>query len=619
MADGSKEQNMPGTEFMKCCRRNDIKVHRIEPERPNQNPAEGAIREVRRRWFRTMIRKRVPRRLWDYGIRWTTQVMQRTSTQAGGLRGACPSEHVTGETADTSEHLDFGFYDHVSHKENAGLGTTAIGRWLGISHGVGGLMSYWILTKSGTVISRTTVQRVTNLEKETEEIKASIQEYNTEINRGFKEEEELNYDGAKPNPEDWSEYLENDPDFQEEFDNIINDSNVPEADDDFTPDACDDTYLHMELATPRDGDGPDFAKVTRRLRDKDGLPIGKANNNPILDTRMHEVECSDGHKASLAANAITENMFAPVDSEGNRHVPFQEIVDHRTDGSEGKQQDAFISTRSGTKRRKETTKVWKTLAQWKDGSATWVASKDMKNECPVQLAEHATQRRIAGEPAFAWWIQHVLNKRNRIIGKLKAKHWVRTHKFGAKMPKSVEKAKRFDEDNGDTLWWDAICKEMKNVRPAFEAWEKPTSELPPGCQRITGRMIFDVKMGENLRRKARFVADGHKTKTPAAMCCSSVVSRDSVRIALTIAALNDLNTLACDIQNACLTADCRENVWIVAGPEFGSECGKNMLVKKAPCGLKSSGAAFRSFLAETLDAMGRPSPSCYQRKPFPEV
>ena len=82
--DGSKEQNMPGTEFMKCCRQNDIKVTRTEPERPNQNPAEGVIQEIRRRWFRTMIRKRVPRKLWDHGGRWTKQVMQRTATHAGG-------------------------------------------------------------------------------------------------------------------------------------------------------------------------------------------------------------------------------------------------------------------------------------------------------------------------------------------------------------------------------------------------------------------------------------------------------------------------------------------------------------------------------------------------------
>ena len=145
---------------------------------------------------------------------------------------------------------------------------------------------------------------------------------------------------------------------------------------------------------------------------------------------------------------------------------------------------------------------------------------------------------------------------------------------------------------------------MKNVRPAFEVWEKDISDLPPGYQKITTHMIFDVKMGENFRRKARLVADGHKTKTPAAMCYSSVVSRDSVRIALTIAALNDLDIMACDIQNAYLTADCREKCWILAGTEFGSEAGKHMLVKKALYGLKSSGAAFRAFLAETIDAMG---------------
>jgi hypothetical protein len=133
---------------------------------------------------------------------------------------------VTGETPDTFEHLDFGFYDHVSYKENAGLGTAAIGRWLGVSHRVGGLMSCWVLTQTGTVISRTTSQRVTNLEKETDEVKQSVNEFDVEVNQRFKEEEkDFTYDGAKPNPEDWSECLENDAEFQEEFDNIVNDPN----------------------------------------------------------------------------------------------------------------------------------------------------------------------------------------------------------------------------------------------------------------------------------------------------------------------------------------------------------------------------------------------------------
>ena len=105
-------------------------------------------------------------------------------------------------------------------------------------------------------------------------------------------------------------------------------------------------------------------------------------------------------------------------------------------------------------------------------------------------------------------------------------------------------------------------------------------------------MIFYIKTGENFRRKARMVADGHRTETPAALTYSFVVSRDSVRITLAIAALNDLSVLACDIQNAYLTAKCREKVWTRAGPEFGSDAGKIMLVVRALYGLKSSGAAF---------------------------
>ena len=61
-----------------------------------------------------MIRKRVPRRLWDYGMRWVTDVMNLTHTSArdivaGDFDGGIPLSRVTGETADISEYLYFGF------------------------------------------------------------------------------------------------------------------------------------------------------------------------------------------------------------------------------------------------------------------------------------------------------------------------------------------------------------------------------------------------------------------------------------------------------------------------------------------------------------------------------
>ena len=156
----------------------------------------------------------------------------------------------------------------------------------------------------------------------------------------------------------------------------------------------------------------------------------------------------------------------------------------------------------------------------------------------------------------------------------------------------------------DTLWWEAICNETRNVRPAFEVWEKDVEHIPPGNQQIKCHMIFDVKMGENFRCKARFVAGGHTTETHTSLTYSSVVSRDSVRIILLIAALNGLQVMACDIQNTYLTTNCHKKIWTYAGPEFGSERRQPMIIKKAFYGLKSSGTAFRAHLVETLHDIG---------------
>ena len=117
-----------------------------------------------------------------------------------------------------------------------------------------------------------------------------------------------------------------------------------------------DTYLNMELAMDRNSDGPEYARVTKRLRDANGLPIGLAHDNPILDTRMYEVEYLDGYKASVSANQIAQSMFAQVDEEGNRYVLFDDIIYHRTGGSEIAQGDGFIESPNGGRRRVETTK-----------------------------------------------------------------------------------------------------------------------------------------------------------------------------------------------------------------------------------------------------------------------
>ena len=120
------------------------------------------------------------------------------------------------------------------------------------------------------MISRFTVQRVTNLEKQTTSVKDIFSSFDAKIKEKLKVIDR-GYVGDRPNPEDWAELFEEDEDFREEFTRVFNNIHIPEADDQPTPEVMDDTYVNMELALPRDGDGPEFAKVTKKIRDANGL------------------------------------------------------------------------------------------------------------------------------------------------------------------------------------------------------------------------------------------------------------------------------------------------------------------------------------------------------------
>ena len=89
------------------------------------------------------------------------------------------------------------------------------------------------------------------------------------------------------------------------------------------------------------------------------------------------------------------------------------------------------------------------------------------------------------------------------------------------------------KENANTWWQDAVCKEMAKVRVAFQVIGDDENS-PPTYQEIQGHLICDIKM-ENFQRKARLVAGGHTTEMPASITYASVVSREFVRIALTLA------------------------------------------------------------------------------------
>jgi hypothetical protein len=192
---------------------------------------------------------------------------------------------------------------------------------------------------------------------------------------------------------------------------------------------------------------------------------------------------------------------------------------------------------------------------------------DLKNSNPVEVAEYAVTQKIEHDLTFEWWVPYTLKMRDRVIAAVSSKRVPkRNQKFGIRVPMPVDDATKVDVANGNTLWQDAICKEMEAVKVAFKVLGEE-DYVPPGHQFIRCHIIFGVKM-EDFRRKACYVAGGHTTKAPASLMYASAVSRESVRITLTLAALNDLEVKAADIKNAYMTAPVNEIIWTQCSSEF---------------------------------------------------
>jgi hypothetical protein len=129
----------------------------------------------------------------------------------------------------------------------------------------------------------------------------------------------------------------------------------PDADE-FTPTEC-DQLIAAEVLIPKD-DVLQPATVISRKRDESGNPIGRSHINPMLDTRVYNVQFNDGHIEEYAANTI-------ADTNGERYLIFQEIIDHMKDDTAIQLKDKYVHHGSN-KTLRHTTKGWFLQVLWKD-------------------------------------------------------------------------------------------------------------------------------------------------------------------------------------------------------------------------------------------------------------
>jgi hypothetical protein len=120
-------------------------------------------------------------------------------------------------------------------------------------------------------------------------------------------------------------------------------------------------------------------------------------------------------------------------------------------------------------------------------------------------------------------VPFTLKKQESVISAVNKRYWKWTHKFGIRLPHTVEEALQIDKENNNDLWERSLQKEMANVIIAFKMLVGKGIEPWPGYQKIDCHVVFDIKI-DNFQRKSRMVAGGHMTATPPMMTYASVVS-----------------------------------------------------------------------------------------------
>ena len=111
------------------------------------------------------------------------------------------------------------------------------------------------------------------------------------------------------------------------------------------------------------------AVVKARVKDADGVPLGRFNPNPLLDTRQYEVEFEDGSMDTFTANMIADNIYSQVDDEGRALEIFADIVDHRSNGHAIQKEHGLFTDSRGRTHKKRTTRGWDLQCEHKDGSS----------------------------------------------------------------------------------------------------------------------------------------------------------------------------------------------------------------------------------------------------------
>lgn len=180
------------------------------------------------------------------------------------------------------------------------------------AHQIGQSFCSYLLLDSADHISRSTVIPVPPEDSQSSLTQQQMKEFMLSLNDKIGNHKQPSFNFDQPDGICYRLFVDDDP---SDDDNVLPygqeviDASAKEIDE-----ACleaMDEHIGAKVIVPgHDNVTPILAEVKHRKRDDNGNPVGTKNDNPILDTRVYQLEFPDGRVDEYSLNLIAENMMA---------------------------------------------------------------------------------------------------------------------------------------------------------------------------------------------------------------------------------------------------------------------------------------------------------------------
>jgi hypothetical protein len=594
-------QSELGQTWTNFCRCQCIGCETTEPHHPWQNPAEkriGVLGTMVRNSMRTF---NVPLKKHDWVQKWCCDVHNLTANKR--LNWNCPLTVSLGYTQDISV-LRFHIWEPIwyfdpSVKQPAN--NLKKGRWLGIAWHAGDALTYYIETEKEKGRNVILIRSVIRSRRK------NIGDDNEYINN------DPQYAGFFLDP---SELTQNDEEAKETADNPDRGEELLEPSEETDQNDIDPGETEPVSRRTRGSTRVEVETVTEEDQDADEDIPDYDPAHPTANDKTN-LDDDDDSVASLDSDDPdgVREMCDQLQMEDDERHEFNKIVDHRFDNG---------------------TLILNVEYQGEiELSIMEIPFSTLKKDVPLELARYVRNKVIDRKRNgfYQQWANKTLKTHTRCIRRLYRSYNVGAtmrvtrlrrvqknresrnsrnakslspEKFGIKIPRNTREALLFDIDNKNTMWADAIAKEMASLdRLQVFQYMPPNHkcEKSDGWQFAPMHMIFDVKQ-QDLRHKARLVAGGNVVDSTKYNTYSSTIQDVSVRLLMLVAAQNGLDTMVGDISTAFPTAPCAEKVWSIAREEFGNKKGAVVILKRALYGLATASRSFHEFFGDCLRRMG---------------